>query len=163
MKGILYGVLIAAAVAVPLERVDVGKVQPIEVVAIECRDGQYYMEADTGDKGQGATVIEALEEMQKRSPGKVGLATAEYLLIGEQSAECLQEIKALLKGNVRVCYTAGELHLEDAAAYLNTHRPTRKLKDATAKNIPEILRFQNETLKGQEKVKLALDKIESEC
>ena len=129
MKRILYLLLLVAAVLAAPKGTDVGKLQPIEIVMVSARDNMVIMETDTEDYGKGVTVEEALEDLRERSQGIVLLDTAEYLLLERGAERYLEELKDMLKGNVRVCYVSGEIDLREVSQYLNIHRPKTRLID----------------------------------
>lgn len=158
MKWMLYGALLAAAVFLAPEGNDVGKLKPIEIVAISRQDDMIVIETDTEDYGRGLNVAQAVQDLKERSSGIVMLKTAEYLLLEEGTEGHLTEIKGELKGNVRVCRVKGEKDLVSAAEYLNIHKPNSRLKHAEAEKIEEILVFEENEKEKSKKMKIMLDK-----
>ena len=124
---LLYIALLAAALVIPVERTDLGKLKPVETVYLYTDEGILTLLTDIGDKGTGKTVGQALENLKQTTAGTVYLDTAEYLLITEESKYEAQELKKLLKGSVRICEAEGEIPLEEVGAYLSVHLPEMRL------------------------------------
>ena len=118
---LLYVLIIALVLAVPVERVDVAKLRPVEVIAIYKRDNRVILATDTDDTGEGATVIDALENMRRTSPAVIYLDTAEFLLIEAAAMGEMELFTERLKDSIRVCGLYGEVDLKRAAKYLPVH------------------------------------------
>lgn len=128
MKWILYIVLFLGAVLMPEEATDVGKLIPVEVVAVSEDHGVVTIETDTGDWGRGGTIADAVRDMEAHASGVIYLDTAEYL-IAEKGTD-LNRLRPYLKGDVRVC-TGSNIPVEEIADYLRIHKPVYRLKDKT--------------------------------
>ena len=128
MKRMLYIALAALALAAPVERADVGKLRPVEVVCVAGTEGSYLIRTDTGDRGAGATLEEAVNDLRDRAPGIIYLDTAEYLLLENEIHE-MDALIRLLKPDVRVCAAEPRISLEESGQYLDVHRPKARLKD----------------------------------
>ena len=136
-KILLYILLLAAAVAIPQQGTDVGKLLPVEVVRLDKVGEQVRISTDVGAGGVGATVKDAIENMKATTAGEIFLDTADFLLVTERGREELTAVKEQLKSSVRVCAINGELDLEDAASYLAVHKPSLQLRQcATEKTLP---------------------------
>lgn len=135
----LYILLIALTFAAPVERVDVGKLRPVEVVMLYKENGYVILQTDTQDRGIGDNVIQALEDMYETAPAVIYLDTAEFLLIdrdAQEEAECLRHT---LKGSVKVCLTEGKTDAKDAAKYLAVHHELPRFKQwRSGDNIPVL-------------------------
>lgn len=129
---LLYIIVAAAAVAVPVDRTDVGKLQPVELIQLYQEGGQLVLETDTGDAGRGRTVAEALEDLKATTPGTIFLDTADYLMISEGARGFLGEVAPYLKERIRVCIGEKGIDLPAAAAHLAAHSPKSTLKEALA-------------------------------
>jgi len=147
MKWLVYGAVIAASLLVPLERTDVGKLQPIELVAIYTDKNQVVLKTELGDMGAGRNVQDALEDMKQTVSGIIYLDTAEYLVVGPGGETYINQIREYLKDNVRICRTEGDPDLQTAAAYLDIHRPTIKLSQWSEEGEMELLTVENERLR----------------
>lgn len=120
MRKILYAVLIAATFFVPLERVDVAKLEPVEAVAMDYTNGTVILKTDTGRWGRGATPGEALEDMKTNTPAVIYLNTARFVLVSRQAEECLPLLLPLLRQNITVGGYCG-MDVKEELAYLKTH------------------------------------------
>lgn len=125
MKTALYIFIIILSLLAPVERLDVGKLQPVEAVAVSVNDGQVVLETDTEDVGIGATAQEALTNLKETTPAIIYLDTANYLLV-ETGAEAHGEaLMPDLKPAVRVA-TYGGGSVKEEAKYLDAHDETAK-------------------------------------
>lgn len=147
MKWIFYILALGAALLFPVERSDVGKLQPIEVVCLYIKDGYTVIETDTGDIGKGATVSMALEDLKNTTPGIVYLDTAEYLLIGDNAEELVPEIGQYLKKNVKLCGAQSGIDPAKAAPFLDVHNPEITLRMWKQGMDTDYLTEENESLR----------------
>ena len=100
---------------------DVGSLQPVEIIAIYNKENYVWVETDTNDWGRGASLEEALADLRETAPAVIYLDTAEYLLVEQGQQQYIETIKSYLKGSVRVCYTQEDMDLKDAVSYLRAH------------------------------------------
>lgn len=139
MKRLLYGVILATVLLIPNQGTDVGKLIPVEVIAVSESENGVTVRTDTEDTGAGATLAEAFRDLEDTAPGMIYLDTAEYLIIETGSEELLGELNGYLKKSIRVCKGAEELPLTGVADYLSAHQPDRKLgKIEEYSQIPEL-------------------------
>ena len=134
--------LAALALAVPVRRADVGKLRPVEVIAVGGSEGHCIIRTDTGDRGVGATLEEAAANLRDTAPGLIYLDTAEYLLLENNPGET-SDLERILKSHVRVCAAQGEILLEGIGQYLDVHQPKEQLRDGFTYDELEFLREQN--------------------
>ena len=120
MKWTLYLAALLGAILIPIRRTDVGKLQPIEVIALSEKNGTVRLETDTEDSGEGYTIEEAVADLKQTTPGVVYLDIAEYLLLEPGCEEHLDELQVWLKGSTLVCMKEGTMDLKDAAKYGKT-------------------------------------------
>lgn len=158
MRWSIYTLLILGILVTAPKGTDVGKLQPIEVVLVSKRDDMVMIETDTGDKGIGQSINEAVSDLKQRSPGAVILKTAEYLLVEKGTETFLRDMKGVVKGNIRVCRVQGSADLRLVAGYLNIHRPQMCLRDLKTDEIEEILIIEKSAKENKEKMKIVLDK-----
>ena len=139
MKALVYLSILAAVLLYPVKGRDVGKLIPVEVVAVSESDGRITVVADTGDRGWGRTLEEALAEMKAKAAGYIYLDTAEYLIL-ETGMDKIPALREYLKGNVKVCHGREGIPLEGIADYLSAHEPRMRLEEVGGdREIPEIL------------------------
>lgn len=129
MRRILYVVILGLLFLAPCERMDVAKLLPIEAVAVYMEEGSVVLETDTEDKGRGGNAKEALQNLKDITPAVVYLDTAEYLLVSEEAANCVEELRSFLKPSVKVCVCEASGRVKTAAKYLEVHGNLPKLKD----------------------------------
>ncbi len=124
---IIYCILLLCATVIPIDRIDIGDLEPIQAVWMYEEDGMICLKTDTEDLGSGETVQQALEEMKKNSEGIVYLDTAEYLLVSENMQNQISKIKPYLNRNVKIAQWIGESSIADAARYMKAHKIGVKL------------------------------------
>lgn len=146
-KGILYGVLLAAALLAPTDDVELGKMKPVETVSIRTQEGRVLIETDTEDMGSGETLKEALKDLEKTTPGRIYLDTAQYLLIEEEAEGMVPELEAMLKDGTRLCKREGEVDMKTVGEYLRQHTPEMKLKNWKQGDRLQVLTAENGRLK----------------
>ena len=109
------------------ERTDIGRLRPVEVVSLCENDGVLLLETDSGEKGWGLTVEQAVEKMKETTAGVVYLDTADYLLIEKGLEYCLPSLRNYLKKKTAMVYGAKDIQLSKAAEFLGNHRPSRTI------------------------------------
>lgn len=127
MKILLYIVVLAATVLFPGKGTDVGKLIPVEVIAVAEDTGMIMVTTDTGDVGKGENIAAAFLDLEDTAPGVIYLDTAEYLILEQGTEKRIEELRSYLKDNVRICYGEEGITLDGIAAYLSVHKPDTKL------------------------------------
>ena len=125
----IYMMLLIAALLIPTRTSELGKLKPVETVAIYQQGDQLVIETDTEDVGRGSNVQAAIENLKKTTAGTIYLDTADYLIVMEGGAPFIEYLSACLKDSVWVCKGEKGINLEEAGAYLAVHRPSVKLKN----------------------------------
>ena len=129
MKRILiYIGILAAVLLVPLERTDVGKLRPVQTVAVYREEDLYTIATDTGDKGSGKTVADALKDLKQTTPAVIYLDTAQFLLAGKNTEEAVEQLRPCFRKSVEVYSFRGEADLKLVSEYLMVHGSGPKLK-----------------------------------
>ena len=128
MRRVLYAALIVPLFFVPLNRVNVADLLPIEAVAMYMDGNQVILETDTEHKGYGENAEKALASLKQNTPAVVYLDTAEYLLVAPDAAEQVESLRPHLKPSVKVCVWKAEGKVKDAAKYLEIHKDLPSLK-----------------------------------
>ena len=132
---LLYIVLTAAALMIPVKRTDVASLIPVESVYLYIEEEMIVVETDTGDRGRGKTVEEAVENIHETSSGIVYLDTAEFLLVGSGAESCLDEMGRYLKPTIRVCKAISVVNIRELTKYLMIHKPEQTLEMAISHGI----------------------------
>ncbi len=148
---IIYCLLFAAALFVPVERTDVAQLQPIESIGIYQQGSQVIIRTDTGDLGIGSNVSEALTDLYNSTPAVVYLDTARYLLVGDGALEAAEEMRGTLKNSVRLCMAQEEVPLMDASRYLSVHGELPEFRRWQSGDPLPYLYMENERIKMSEK------------
>ena len=137
MKRIIaYIVILALLLLAPVEKLDVAKLEPVEVVYLYKESGSVVLSTDTGAKGKGENALSALQELKETTPGVVYLDTAQYLLVAQDALEQINVLRAELKDKIKLCM-AQNVELENAAKYLNVHGKLPRLRQwKTGEKLP---------------------------
>ena len=122
MKRILFYILLLAFVlVVPVERVDIATLRPVQTVAVTFANKECCIVTDTGNLGVGENALSALEDLKRTTPGIIYLDTADYLLVSEGAQEQAQMLRSYMSDSVRVYQLLGTPDLEEVSAYLQIH------------------------------------------
>ena len=116
-----------ALLLVPRGGKDIGRLRPVEVVALYEQHELLFIETDTGDLGWGMTVDEAVGKLKQSTPGEIYLDTADYLLLEQGMEVYLPFLRPYLKKETLMVYGPHEVDLKEVAAYLRVHRPSRTI------------------------------------
>lgn len=127
-KIILYVLILIAVLLVPVERTDVGRLRPVQSVAVFGEDGAVVIETDTGDRGSGENALAALDDLKRTTPAVIYLDTAEYLLVTKDMEDAVEHLRAHLKDTVELYHYIGTPKLEDVTQYLEIHGDAPSLK-----------------------------------
>lgn len=146
-KFIIYIIVIASALIVPVERADVGKLIPVETVFVYREGEMTVVETETGNRGVGSTVDTAIQNLHETASGLIFLDTAEYLLVSEETVGLLSDMAGYLKETTRVCKAEPGIDLMAVSEYLAVHRPSSSLKVANTMNITEKIEQNEEEIK----------------
>jgi len=125
---IAYCLILALALLIPVERLDVADLEPVQAVWAYRYKGNVVLQTDTQDQGRGATLQEALADLENNCLKIVYLDTAQFLLVSEEMQTQIPELKQYLKDSVKVCLWDGNGSVADAAQYLSAHNIGCKLR-----------------------------------
>ena len=148
---ILYCVILGAVLAVPVEKLDVGKLEPVQAVWMHRQDDQIVLETDTDDWGFGTTADAALADLEEHCPGIIYLDTAQFLLVSENAANQIPMLRQHLKDSVLLSSWDGQGQLSDAVKYMASHETGIKLKKWKQDVKIPLLRLQKTKIKNVEK------------
>lgn len=102
---------------------DIGKLQPVQVVAVSNRGENVQLLTDTADLGCGRNVDQAVANMKETSSYSIFLDTAEYLLVETGAEIWLSQLQEYLRPSCNICLVTGEVDPEQAGAFLQLHEP----------------------------------------
>ena len=138
IRRLLYGIILIALLAAPVQKLDIAKLEPVEVVSVEYEEETVILQTDTGAWGRGRDANSALEDMRQRTPGVIYLDTAEYLVVSPEAIGQLQQLRPLLKPGIKLC-CAENVDLETAAALLEIHGDLPRLQQwKEGEKLPQI-------------------------
>ena len=129
MRKVLYIALLIPLFFVPLRRVNIADLLPVEAVAIYMDGDQVALETDTGHKGFGSTVENAIRALKENTPAVVYLDTARYLLVSPGAEGWLEDLSLHLKSSVKVCFSQAPERVENMVEYLEIQRDLPRLKN----------------------------------
>lgn len=115
----------------PHPAVDVGKLEPVSLVAVDWQDGMYHLKTDTRASGSGETLEQAAQALAEGSSGIVFLETAEYVILTPE-VPVTKEFYRVLRPACRVCLAEREVDPVKTAEYLAAHPPEQTLNDLRA-------------------------------
>ena len=125
MKKLLYIGIIVLSVLVPVKRLDIAKLLPVEAVAIYYNGDSIVLKTDTGNIGFGENAIQALADLKEKTTGVIYLDTAKYLLVGADADSAAAQLRRYLKPNLVLGeYMGGDVGEE--AKYLDAHHNAAK-------------------------------------
>ena len=127
-KIVCYIAILALMWALPVERADVGKLRPIQTVAVSGKGALVTLRTDTGDMGTGSTAIQALANLKATTSGIVYLDTAEFLLVADNAVTYAEELREVLHDNVKLCIADDTVDPKAVTQYLATHDILPKMK-----------------------------------
>ena len=102
MRRILYILLLVPLFFVPLRRVNVADLLPIETVAVYRVGECIFLETDTAHVGSGNSLEDALSDLKSNTPAVIYLDTAQYLIIAENALDQVDKLRTILKPSVKV-------------------------------------------------------------
>ena len=129
MRTIIYICILVVLFFVPLDRVNISDLLPIEAVSIDVVNDNIIVETDLGNVGVGGTVSDAVKNLKDNTPAIVYLDTVKYLVVSTDANMYAEEFKQWIRSGVDVYVGDITGSVEDALAYLKAHR---KLPDQVA-------------------------------
>lgn len=139
MRRWLYVIVILAMLVVPTQSIEIGRLQPVEVVMISVSDGVVRIETDTGNTGTGSDLKTAYEQMKAQASAEIFMDTADYLILTGDAAVPKEDLMAYLDPKIRVCTGSGVLDIGGAAAYLSVHKPVTRLRELNEQSALQTL------------------------
>lgn len=126
----------------PSQGTELGSLHPVGLLEISW-DGQICVETDTGDRGRGGDLQEALRNLKDSTPGTIFLDTAERLILTEDTRHLLPQLQTVLHPTAEVCLTREPVPPETAYPYLKAH-PTGVMLQDTGRKVLPILVYREE-------------------
>ena len=127
MRTFIYICILATLFFVPLNRVNISDLLPIEAVSIDVTDDNVVVETDTGNVGVGKTVSAAIENLKVNTPATVYLDTVKYLIVSTDANAYIAELEKQIRSGVEVYIGDAPGSVQDVLAYLKAHK---KLPDS---------------------------------
>lgn len=143
-KWLVYAVVLAAVPILSFGGFggrDVGKLRPVQAIMIKLEDGSLRILTDTEAAGRGEDVPEAIADMNRTADAWVYLDTADYLLLGEGTAEYLPRLREYLRPSCCLCAVSGDIDLSEVGAFLEVHQPKQTMTryEAGKKKLPLLI------------------------
>lgn len=108
---------------------DVGKLLPVEVVRLSMEMGQVVLETDTGDRGVGKDLEEALRTLHESAEGTIFLETADNLILQSGSEYLLEELYRILRPSCGLYLEEKKTDPQKITKFLAIHRSDVTLRD----------------------------------
>ncbi|MBR5529763.1 MAG: hypothetical protein IKU57_04745 [Oscillospiraceae bacterium] len=118
-RSFLYMLILAVVLLLPAKATDVGKLRPVQTIAVYKAGAAYVIETDTEDIGRGESLSAAIENLKATTPATIYLDTAQYLLVRDETL--LDMLKPYLKDTVRVCQFKGKPPMDQVSKFLSAH------------------------------------------
>lgn len=128
MRRLLYIIVLAALLAVPVHPTDVGNMLPVELVMVYAKGSGVEIRTDTGNRGVGRSLQEAAADLKESASEELFLDTADYLILSGNGVPP-DQLKGIFKDRIYVCRGSRDIDLSKAARYLSEHTPKHRLKD----------------------------------
>ncbi len=144
---VIYVLILGLVLLIPLERTDVGDLQPVQTVAIFRNEDGYLIQTDTGDEGRGADSMQALQNLEDTTPGVIYLDTAQFLLVSESATPSIESLRQYLRESVQLFRVVGTPDLETASKFLSVHGDGPKLEHWSEGGSLPVLDCRSERMK----------------
>ena len=125
----------------PFQGTDIATLEPAEILYVYINKEGTGLETEGGWLGKGATVADAVSDLQATTPGQVFLQTVDFLVVEEKAQEILPQLYPFLRAGCGICTVKEKPDLETVSTYLRAHRPRYTLQDHRAGNtgIPKLI------------------------
>jgi len=127
MKKLIYIIIIGITFFVPVERVKIAMIEPIETIAVYREGKDVLIQTDTEKIGKGENALQALENLKNAADTIIYLDTARYLLVSSEAEEEARTLFPLMKGSAEVGpYGGGDV--KSATEYAKVHGLLTKMR-----------------------------------
>ena len=159
---LLYLGILAAVCWAGKPGTDIGMLIPVETVFIQKLENEIVIETDSGDRGTGATMKQAAEDLKEKADGVIYLDTADYLILNREVEALLPQLQNNQKQEVFLCEADGQIDVQKATAFLRAHKPQLKLSDwSNGMTLPRLEEAEGSFKIKTEMVKKGVDKREA--
>ncbi len=150
----IYILVLAVVLVIPVNRVDIGKLRPVQAVVVYRDEANVVIETDTGDRGEGESAEEALKNLKATTPAVIYLDTADFIIVAENAQNDAQQLREHFRRAAEVYGFFGKAEAEAAAKYLSIHGGGLQLRVwKPGAKIP-VLDFRNERIILTEKIEI---------
>lgn len=113
---------------------DAAKLLPTQVLVIGMEDGMVRVRSDASAAGRGATLTQALVQMERSAEGRLFLDTAEHIVVERGAQELMEQVLAQERFRPAAKLYLGQEPAEPAklAAFLQAHPGPVRLVQARA-------------------------------
>lgn len=126
-RSILYLLIFAVILMLPTKATDVGKLRPVETIAVYTSGSVCRILTDTKDSGCGKTVASAIENLKVTTPATIYLDTARYLIVNDPAL--IDNLYPYLKKRVKLYQFTGEVPMDTVSEYLAVHGDGPTIKE----------------------------------
>lgn len=152
MKKLVWAVIVLAAVwglpRLSHPAVDIGKLEPVEVVRLTRIAGGIAVETDSGRMGKGVSLHKAVADLRSGADAEIFLDTADKLILSGNMDGYWEEIFALFRPACQVCRGTAMLELKEAGYYMEIHPSGQTLGELRGGS-GELLRLTIEEGRGR--------------
>lgn len=128
MKKTAVGLLVLVLLLFPSrEAAEVGRLEPVQLLYLYREGDRLILAGDTGSRGEGATLAEAVKDLKQTAPGTLFLETADFLVVTGDTETLLPEMGIWLRPSAEAVVTEDPLDPGMAAEYLSAHPPEMTL------------------------------------
>lgn len=113
--------IIGFAGLLPFNGTDVGKLHPVEVLVLSDDGETVVLETDTGLRGTGNTMEQAIENLRRTSAGEIFLDTVNYALVTKGSEYLIDMLYDYLRPACQIFVFTGDAQWDEIAKYLESH------------------------------------------
>lgn len=124
--------IVAALSGESLAGRDVATLEPVQTVQISSNGRKIVLQTDTGAKGSGKDLDDALQNLHEAASAFVFLDTADYLLVAPELCHLIPSLQDLLRPSCSIILMKGKPDMEKVGAFLKIHEPPVTMKDYLA-------------------------------
>lgn len=113
---------------------DAAKLLPTQVLVIGMEDGQVRVRSDTRAAGSGASLSQALVQLERSAEGRLFLDTAEHIVLEQGAQELVEQVvvQERFRPAAKLYLMQGSAEPTKLAAFLQAHPGSVRLVQARA-------------------------------